>query len=436
MRLAMTLAVAVALAFAAGCDEEEGDDVVDGGGGDGGADGGDDGGNGDLPPCADEGLWWIWDLSVMPPQDAQIAASVRGEGESVCVVGEDAAWGAAVDQETVDALVTAWDDATPSDGQAGIFDQVTDLFGDPPDVFDEDPRVYLLLYEMAGYGGYSFDGYFKVDDQTAAANSNRHEMLHINTANHAPDSDYMLSIQSHEFQHLIHWGHDADEEGWLDEAMSELAMVLTGFDDDSAWVSSWLNDPSDPLFSNGPDYNYGILLLFGTYLWERFGDELIRDLVEDTANGTDSLEAVLELADPPSTTAEVIGDLALAIAIDDPELADGEYGFFELELGSVGAAGVSVGEAVEEDVPGRGGFAFFGYNGDVDGRSVTVETAGSDDLEVRVAVVGDGWAALAADDLDGELTSVDLDAWSGTATVWIAAANPTSSAIAVTVGIE
>ena len=34
---------------------------------------------------------------------------------------------------------------------------------------------------------------------------------------------------AHEFQHLIHWGHDSDEEAWIDEGLAGYAEESGGF---------------------------------------------------------------------------------------------------------------------------------------------------------------------------------------------------------------
>jgi hypothetical protein len=384
------------------------------------------------PDCAEEDRWWIWDLSVMPPQDAQICATVRGTGENVYVLVADDAWGASVDEAVVDDLIAAWDEGTPSDPEVGIFGQVTALFGDPPDAFDGDPRIYLFLYEMEGYMGYTFDGYFKVDDQLAGPTSNRHEMLHINSlSGGGPDSDYMLSVQAHEFQHLIHWGHDPDEEAWINESMSELAMVRTGFGSDEAWMDAWLNDPAAPLMSNGPDYDYGIFLLFGTYLWERFGDAFIGTLVADPDNGVAGLDNILLPMSSVQDFAEVLGDLALAIAVNDPDLPGGKFGFEAIDAGEPDSTSFSSTDAASATVVANGGFAFFSSDEGADDLTLRLTAGTIDELEVRAAFTGPAGSELVLTALEGAVTEVALGAWPAGATLWIAAANPGGAAVSL-----
>lgn len=412
---------------------EEPDAAVDGGDSDSDTD---SDGDTDLD-CSEENQWWIWDLSVMPPTDTLICATEQGTGENVHVVVEDDAWeNGDVTSEMIDNLIAAWDDATPSDSGAGIFDQVTGLFGDPPDAFDDDPKIYLLLYVMEGYMGTSFDGYFKNTDQTGAPTSNRHEMLHINVDAHAPDTDYSLSVQAHEFQHLIHYGLDPAEDQWINEALSEVAMVLTGFGADEDWVESWLNDPTDPLMADGPDYNYGVLLLFGTYLWEQFGDAFITDLASDTAHGLDALEPLITAADDAADFSSVLGDFALAVALDDPAFAEGEFGFDALELIAVDATLLEQSAAEEVAVPGDGGLAFIHSFDDADGLTLRLETDAADVLEVRVATAtSSGGQTLLTDLLDGATTDVSIGSWPAGTSLWVTVANSSASAATITASL-
>jgi hypothetical protein len=424
-------AVMAAFALTAAACGDDGDGDSDAGAdsdsdGDAGADGG------DTEECTDADMYWIWDLSGMPPTDTQVCAHLRGEGANVHVLVADDAWGSTVDQGMVDNLIAAWDDATPADPSRGIFAIETAAFGQPPDVFDDDPKIWLFLYEMAGFQGYTFDGYFKVDDELDGATSNRHEMLHINSLDNPPDGDYSLSVQAHELQHLIHWGEDAGEAAWVNESLSELAMVLTGFGSDESWVSSWLNDPADPLMAAGPDYNYGVLLLFGDYLYERLGAEFVTALVADPAHGSAAIEAMLGDLGTPMAFADLLGDLGLAIAANDAALGDGEFGFDLVDIGAPAGEALSAAQAATVTAAANGGFAFVSSTEGVDGCSLRLETDSPDALAVRAAFTGESGSSLVEAALTGATTDVALGDWPAGAALVIAAANATSSSASLT----
>ena len=436
MGIIWVLVAIMAIALGSACDDGGG-----GGDGDGGTDTDTDtdtdadGGDTDLE-CTDDDMYWIWDLSDMPPADTQVCAHVRGEGANVHVLVADDAWGSTVDQEMVDTMIAAWDDAAPADPWNGIFDIVTTAFGDPPDAFDEDPKIWLFLYEMEGYEGYTFDGYFKNTDQTDVPTSNHHEMIHINSLNNAPDEFYSLSVQAHELQHLIHYGQDTNETAFVNESMSELAMVLTGFGADESWVSSWLNDPSDPLMADGPDsYNYGVFLLFGDYVYEQLGGDFVASLVADTENGVASLDALLGAEDPATTFAALLGDLALAIAVNDPELEGGEFGFELIDIDAPDFEPVSTTAAADVTVAADGGFAFVSSSEGTNGLTLRLVTATPDALEVRAAFTGTAGSTIVDAALTGGTTDVALDTWPPGADLWVTATNATGAAAPLAVSL-
>ena len=46
-------------------------------------------------------------------------------------------------------------------------------------------------------------------------------------AGHLPES---LAVLAHEFQHMIHWHLDRNEETWMNEGFSEVATLLNDYD--------------------------------------------------------------------------------------------------------------------------------------------------------------------------------------------------------------
>lgn len=387
---------------------------------------------GDLE-CTENDKYWIYDLSSMPPKNIQICAHVRSESAHVRVLVEDDAWGTKVDADEVIKLLTAWEIQTPSDKNNGIYQIVTKLFGEVPDVFDEYPGIYLFLYQIADYNGNSFDGYFRVDDQNSGSYSNKREMIHLNVAKKSPADNYMLSVQAHEFQHLIHWGADKDEDPWLNESMSELAMVITGFGSDDAWVNSWLSAPTAPLMSNGPSYDYGVLLLFGAYLYDRFGEEFISELVFDGANGMDSIDATLGHIDQPTYFHEAAADFSMAVLAQDSEYQKGQFGFTSITP-SKKAASKTVTASSDSTAAADGGMAFFKIEEYVSGNTVTVSSTGTDAVYGRAALVSNEGSIITVSNftLDGGSPETEVT-FEETGTVLISAFNPAATAAKITV---
>jgi len=106
--------------------------------------------------------------------------------------------------------------------------------------------------------------------------SNEHEMFYINLDNAMPGNTYFDGILAHEFQHMIHWNQDRDEDSWINEAMSELAGQINGYDvggSDIAFcqapdtqLTTW-----SALDASGP--HYGASYLFGVYVLDQYGPE-------------------------------------------------------------------------------------------------------------------------------------------------------------------
>lgn len=293
-----------------------------------GCSGGGDGDGDDAPART----FWSWDLSVMPPQDKQVEAHERAVTENFYVYVEDALWNDdVVTQAMLDDLVTTLEDATPAGSinpAAGIVDNEVATFGPIPDAIDGDPRVYLLLMNIEGFQSFEFDGFFRALDQEPDGSdpdyhSNEVEMLFVNAEIRDVDSETTKSVIAHELVHLLEWGLDPTEDGWLTETFGELGMTINGFYTDESWVDDLAAHPEESLFGGEFSVHYGACLLFGNYLYERFGASFISDLAAIESNGTVSIDAALATAAPGETFETVFLDWVAANALD----ASGDYGY-------------------------------------------------------------------------------------------------------------
>lgn len=203
---------------------------------------------------------------------------------------------------------------------------------------DNDPHLYVfygngLGEQIAGYSS-STDVVLPV----AHEYSNAHEMFYINAEGQTLTDPYTLSVMAHEFQHLIHGYHDANEELWLNEGFSELSTLLNGYDaggfdylfsyDPDIQLNYW---PSDP---NESDAHYGSSFLFVTYMLDRFGEEFTRAVVADTDNGMVSIDKILkeqQIKDPLSGNQMVadnlFSDWVVANYLKDNTILDGRFDY-------------------------------------------------------------------------------------------------------------
>ena len=201
---------------------------------------------------------------------------------------------------------------------------------------DNDPHLYILLGSNLGN---SLAGYFSsFDEYTPQAHkySNGHEMFILNDIDLG--QPYTYSVLAHEFQHMIHWYRDLNEDTWLNEGFSELATLINGYNPggfDGSYLNNTdlqLNDWASSVSAN--DSHYGASFLFVTYFLDRFGEEATKTLVGLQENGLESVDKILSdlnTKDPITgsqvTANSLFADWAVTNFINDPAVGDGRYAY-------------------------------------------------------------------------------------------------------------
>jgi hypothetical protein len=201
---------------------------------------------------------------------------------------------------------------------------------------DGDVHLYVVL---AGNLGENVVAYFSASDEYAPVvqeYSNGHEMFVMNADNTDLADPYTYGTMAHEFQHMIQWYRDANEDTWMTEGFSMLAEVLNGYDI-GGHDYSYALEPDIPLaYWPNPieSRHYGQSFLFLAYFLDRFGEEATRALVADTANGLDSIDGVLaNLGEVDPNTGQVpaaddvYADWAVTAMINDPSVEDGRFAY-------------------------------------------------------------------------------------------------------------
>jgi hypothetical protein len=203
---------------------------------------------------------------------------------------------------------------------------------------DNDPHIYIIYARNMGT---NLAGYFSSVDSVhplAHEYSNAHETINLNADNVTFGPDAYGTI-AHEFQHMIHWYGDSNEESWLNEGFSVLSEFLNGFDVggfDYLYVSQpdiqltdWPNDPS----ATTP--HYGQAFLFLTYFLDRFGEEATKAVVSEEENGMESIDKVLrEMNVIESQTGKIVtaddvfADWVVAMFMKDATIGDGRYTYY------------------------------------------------------------------------------------------------------------
>ena len=277
--------------------------------------------------------FWAWNLTVMPPEDIKLQATCRGVGENVYVFVSDDVWDVNVFRQDIEKIITAFDHSTPEasiDKDKGIYEILTETFGRPPDV-DNDQRIYFLISQLGEYRGYHFDGYFRFFDELEGKHSNHTEILYLDCDD--PSDDYYLGIIAHEFQHLIHWQYDRNEAGWISESLSEVAMILCGYYTDKKHVIRYLNNTDRPLVSKGHHkVSYGACLLWGTYIYESLGIKFLGNLVREEENGIKGFQNTLKSMNIEDDFSTVFGDWLVANYVCSNPVNDEKFKYKSIPL--------------------------------------------------------------------------------------------------------
>jgi immune inhibitor A len=258
----------------------------------------------------------------------QVTATLRYSGQHLYFWIEN---GVSYSYNDVKTLVDTFD--------AKIYPTDRSFFGDEwtPGV-DNDPHLYALY--AAGMGNV-VAGYFSTQDEyppEVYKYSNAHEMFVLNADTVTPSEPYVYSTMAHEFQHMIHWNTDRNEDLWLNEGFSVLAQHINGYTVGGFDASYALNpdlqlsDWSLDHGANGP--HYGAAFLYLDYLLGRFGSKVTQSVVNSPLHGLISIEAVLSslgVKDPQTgrvvTADDVFADWAVANFLQDARVGDGRFAY-------------------------------------------------------------------------------------------------------------
>ncbi len=195
-----------------------------------------------------------------------------------------------------------------------IFPTTRNLFGrEPFPGIDQNPAIHIL--HIGDMGG-STIGYFSGKDEyprTVAANSNQREMFYINLGFVDIGSRDYYGVVSHEFLHMVQWSTDRNEQTWINEGLAELSTMINGHGG-SDFLPAYLNNPDTSLTGfnyEGGDYAAAWLMM--AWLQENYGDDFIRQLVQQPENGIRGVNVLLQSYDPGVNFSEIYADWMVAV---------------------------------------------------------------------------------------------------------------------------
>lgn len=312
-----------------------------------------------------------------------VTATCRAEGDRVRFYVADDLWESQVDgdapvlgQGEVDAFMARYElvgSRSSTHPELGILPTDELVFGALTEPTLTDGKLPIFVVDSSGAG----DGYLCSWCERPALHLDGPVLRSLHT-------DKALSIAAHESYHAIHRGYDPDEEVWVDETIAEAAMIVNGFYTDQTWVDEFLhhtNQAWGPGVNDAHSFDYGAGLLFGTYLFEHGGPELLSAITHESANGWNGLDRALATVGDAATGLELFEDMALAAFVND---ADAGYGFRSIELDSPVLAYVaSTGEPLSETLAPYG-LMYVTFDGDAS--SVELDTTGT--VSARLALDG------------------------------------------------
>ncbi len=267
---------------------------------------------------------------------------------------------------------------------------------------DGDVHLYILWCRDLGV---NVAGYYSSADEVARQAhkySNQHEMFYMNADGMVLSDPYVLTVLAHEFQHMIHWYGDKNEESWVNEGFADLAADLNGYgvggadmvymDDPDIQLTYWPDINDDSSFAH-----YGGAFLFMNYFLGRFGEDATKALVRLPANGLIGIDEVfsqLKLTEPsgtrPLTAEDAMADFGAALLMQDAGIEGSRFGFSKYpnapELGTIGTVSACPSGTADEEVSQFG----FDYYAIECGGSYTVYFAGATAQKVLPVEAKDG----------------------------------------------
>ncbi len=203
---------------------------------------------------------------------------------------------------------------------------------------DNDPHLYILYAN--GIGNH-VTGYFSSADAylpSVREYANGHEMFLLNAELLDLGEEYAYAVLAHEFQHMIHWYVDRNEETWMNEGLASLAMQVNGYGTGGG-ENAYLANP-DIQLNDWPEVTpnrgayYGASYLFMSYFLDRFGEQATKALVAHPANGLVSMDKVLEslgVREPDNNRLiradDVFRDWVIASYLQDDSVGDGRFDY-------------------------------------------------------------------------------------------------------------
>ena len=260
-------------------------------------------------------------------------------GDNCYIFVEDVVWDASkVTQTAIQDVAVAFDQTTPTKPDLGIYDVDIGIFGPPPDT-DGDPRILIVVLDIldSPFTGITYVGYFDTENQAPPV---QREILYLDSGALTQNNFLARATLAHEFQHMLHWAADPDEEKWVDEGCSEYAELACGYKDTSRTAAeAYLDVPNISLTAWSDNaFDFDKAFLWTAYFAQRHGDSALRNLVALPDNGIQGVELTMSAAGSADTFQDQFAGWMAATYLDGPR----DLGYDRINLGPVRREAVAV----------------------------------------------------------------------------------------------
>jgi len=271
----------------------------------------------------------------------QLTASLKVIGDSIYFYVEDDYWHdlnitqRSLLKEALDDLADEFDTV--------IYPKERAIFGSEwnPGI-DNDARITVLVSQLVNDAG----GYFNTYDEypkSQISSSNEREMLYLNilTIFNSKNKAFL----AHEFQHLISFYqktvlYNIEEEIWLNEARSEYAPTVCGYNDTysnsylSDRVNTFLDGSSDSLTEwKNSTADYGVVNLFLHYLVDHYGIEILTRMILNDKVGIESINTALFDLGYSESFSDIFADWAITNYLNDCQIdSEKKYCYLDKNL--------------------------------------------------------------------------------------------------------
>jgi len=282
-------------------------------------------------------VFWITDGTT--GERREITARLRVQTERVAMWVEDGIWH---DVRQLEEAAAFFDTQVISITRAAFGSEWT------PGV-DNDPHIAVLHATGLGEGVMGYTSSADEFSRDVYPLSNEAEMITVHADTVEVGSPAYYGLLARQYQRLIQWFQDRNEERWVKEGLAELAVRLNGLDPGET-KPAYLERPDTSLTAwedEAAAAHRGAASLFAIYFHERFGDAGTRALTAQPLNGTAGFDAALAELEAGLSFEDLFAEWLAANALDSQAGASRpRYGYATLDL-----EGPPAPAAIYEDYP-------------------------------------------------------------------------------------